>query len=83
MSTGSNSDTATTLIALVLASALMIYLMGWTGVIGVALFVVYAWFSPPPKQKTLLGQIAEGAESGCGIIVLLIVVLLLERLCGC
>ena len=83
MSVGSNSDTATTLIALALASALVIYLFKWTGVIGVAIFVLYAWFSPPTKQKSLLGQAVEGAETGCGIIVLFIVVLLLARLCGC
>ena len=78
----SNDDTASTLIALVIASALVIYLFRWTGVVGVALFVIYAWFSPP-KQKTLLGQVTEGAQTGCGLIVLFIVVLLLARLCGC
>ena len=82
MSSGSNYDTVTTLIALVIASALMIYLGGWLGAGGVAIFLLYAWFSPP-KQKTLLGQVAEGAETGCGLIVLFIVVLLLARLCGC
>lgn len=82
MSAGGNYDTATTLIALVLASALVIYLFGWTGVIGVAIFVLYAWFSPP-KQKSLLGQVTEGAQTGCGLFVLFIVVLLLARLCGC
>ena len=77
-----NDDTAITLIALVLASALVIYLFRWTGVVGVTIFVLYAWFSPP-KQKTLLGQVTEGAQTGCGLIVLFIVVLLLARLCGC
>lgn len=83
MSSGSNCDTATTLIALVLASALVIYLFGWTGVGGVLFFFLYAWFSPPPKQKTLLGQVAENAETGCGIIMRIIIVLLLAHLCGC
>ena len=77
-----DNNTVSTLIGLVLAAALLIYLFGWTGVIGVAIFVIYAWFSPP-KQKTLLGQVAEGAQTGCGLIVLFIVVLLLARLCGC
>ena len=78
-----DNNTVSTLIGLVLAAALLIYLFGWTGVGGVLLFCFYAWFSPPPKQKTLLGQAAEGAENGCGIIVLIIIVLLLARLCGC
>ena len=83
MGTGGNSDTAATLIALVLASALVIYLFGWTGVIGVAIFVIYAWFSPPPKQTTLVGQVVNAGETGCGIIILFFMVLLLARLCGC
>lgn len=83
MSVSSNNDTATTLIAFALASALVIYLFRWTGVLGVAFIVLYAWFSPPPKQKPLLGQAVDGAETGCGIIVLFIVALLLARLCGC
>lgn len=76
-------DTVTTLIALILASALMIYLMGWIGVIGVALFVVYAWFSPPPKRTTVLGQAADAWKAGCGIIMLAVIALLLARLFGC
>ena len=78
-----NDDTAITLIALVIASALVIYLFRWTGVVGVALFVIYAWFSPPLKQRPFLGQVVHAGETGCGIIVLFIVVLLLARLCGC
>ena len=78
-----NDDTAITLIALVIASALVIYLFRWTGVVGVALFVIYAWFSPPLKQRPLLGQVIHAGETGCGIIVLFIAVLLLARLCGC
>ena len=78
-----NDDTAITLIALVIASALVIYLFRWTGVVGVALFVIYAWFSPPLKQRPFLGQVIHAGETGCGIIVLFIVVLLLARLCGC
>ena len=78
-----NDDTAITLIALVIASALVIYLFRWTGVVGVALFVIYAWFSPPLKQRTFLGQVVHAGETGCGIIVLFIVVLLLARLCRC
>ena len=78
-----NDDTAVTLIALVLASALVIYLFRWTGVVGVALFVIYAWFSPPLKQRPFLGQVIHAGETGCGIIVLFIAVLLLARLCGC
>ena len=78
-----DNNTVSTLIGLVLAAALLIYLFGWTGVGGVLLFCFYAWFSPPPKQKTLPGQIAEGAETGCGVIVLIIIVLFLARLCGC
>ena len=78
-----NDDTAITLIALVIASALVIYLFRWTGVVGVALFVIYAWFSPPLKQRPFLGQVFHAGETGCGIIVLFIAVLLLARLCGC
>jgi len=78
-----NDDTAITLIALVIASALVIYLFRWTGVVGVALFVIYAWFSPPLKQRPFLGQVIHAGETGCGIIVLFIAVLLLARLCGC
>ena len=76
-------DTVTTLIALVLASALVIYLMGWTGVIGVTLFVVYAWFSPPSRRTTVLGQAADAWKAGCGIIMLAVIALLLARLAGC
>ena len=83
MSSWTKNDTAITLIALVLASALVIYLFGWTGVVGVAIFVIYAWFSPPPKQRTFLGQMVNAGATGCGIIMLFIVVLLLARLCGC
>ena len=78
-----NDDTAITLIALVIASALVIYLFRWTGVVGVALFVIYAWFSPPLKQRPFLGQVIHAGETGCGIIVLFIAVLLLARICGC
>ena len=78
-----NDDTAITLIALVVASTLVIYLFRWTGVVGVALFVVYAWFSPPLKQRPFLGQVIHAGETGCGIIALFIAVLLLARLCGC
>ena len=78
-----NDDTAITLIALVIASALVIYLFRRTGVVGVALFVIYAWFSPPLKQRPFLGQVIHAGETGCGIIMLFIVVLLLARLCGC
>ena len=78
-----NDDTAITLIALVIASALVIYLFRWTGVVGVAIFVIYAWFSPPLKQRPFLGQVIHAGETGCGIIVLFIAVLLLARLCGC
>ena len=78
-----NDDTAITLIALVIASALVIYLFRWTGVVGVALFVIYAWFSPPLKQRPFLGQVIHAGETGCGIIVLFIAVLLLAHLCGC
>ena len=78
-----NDDTAITLIALVIASALVIYLFRWTGVVGVALFVIYAWFSPPLKQRPFLGQVIHAGETGCGIIVLFIAVLLLACLCGC
>ena len=78
-----NDDTAITLIALVVASGLVIYLFRWTGVVGVALFVIYAWFSPPLKQRPFLGQVIHAGETGCGIIVLFIAVLLLARLCGC
>ena len=78
-----NDDTAITLIALVVASGLVIYLFRWTGVVGVALFVIYAWFFPPLKQRPFLGQVIHAGETGCGIIVLFIAVLLLARLCGC
>ncbi len=78
-----NDDTAITLIALVIASALVIYLFRWTGVVGVAIFVICAWFSPSLKQRPFLGQVIHAGETGCGIIVLFIAVLLLARLCGC
>ncbi len=83
VNTSGKSGTVTTLIALILASALMIYLMGWPGVVGVAIFVIYAWFSPPPKRTTVLGQAADAWRAGCGIIMLAVIALLLARLCGC
>ena len=49
-----NDDTAITLIALVIASALMIYLGGWLGVGGVAVFLIYAICSETPKETTPL-----------------------------
>ena len=74
---------AATLIALVLASALVIYLMGWVGVVGVALFVIYAYFSPPPQRTTVLGQAVDAWGAGCGIAMLAVIALLLARLFGC
>ena len=83
MNANNGNDTATTLIVLALVTALAIYLFGWTGVWGMALFVLCANFSPPSKRETLLGQIGESAENGCGIVVLIIGVFVLKHLCGC
>ena len=78
-----NDDTAITLIALVVASALMIYLGGWLGVGGVAFFLIYAICSETPKETTPLQGLKEGIKSGIGIILVILMVLLLARLCGC
>ena len=78
-----NGDTAVTLIGLVLGSALAIYLFKWTGVISVVLIVTYAWFSPPSKRKTSAEQVVNAWETGCGIIILFFIALLLAHLCGC
>lgn len=78
-----NDDTAITLIALVVASALMIYLGGWLGVGGVAVFLIYAICSETPKETTPLQGLKEGIKSGIGIILVILMVLLLARLCGC
>lgn len=78
-----SDDTAIILIAFVLASALVIYLFKWTGVISVVLFTIYACCSPPPKQRTLAGQLIDAGETGCGIIMVFIMVLLLAHLCKC
>ena len=78
-----NGDTAVTLIGLVLGSALAIYLFKWTGVISVVLIVAYEWFSPPPKRRTSAEHVVNVWETGCGIIILFFMVLLLAHLCGC
>ena len=78
-----NDDTAITLIALVVASALMIYLGGWLGVGGVAVFLIYAICSETPKETTPLQRLKEGFKSGLGIILVILMVLLLNRLAGC
>ena len=79
----SGNDAATTLIDFALGSAFVIYLWGWLGVCGVAAIIIYAWCSKPPEETTLLQEAKKGAESGCGIIVLVVMVLLLARLLGC
>ena len=61
-------DTASTLIGLVLGSALMIYLGGWLGAGGVAVFLIYAICHEPPKETTPLQGLKEGIKSGLGII---------------
>lgn len=76
-------DTASTLIGLVLGSALVIYLFKWMGVISVALFIIYAVCAPPPKRTTLWGSLVDAGETGCGFIVLIVAVLLLAHLAGC
>ena len=78
-----NGDTAITLIALVVASALMIYLGGWLGVGGVAVFLIYAICSETPKETTPLQGLKEGIKSGIGIILVILMVLLLNKLVGC
>ena len=78
-----NYDTASTLIGLVLGSALMIYLGGWLGAGGVALFLIYAICSESPKETTSLQGLKEGVKSGLGIILVILMVLLLNKLVGC
>ena len=78
-----NYDTASTLIGLVLGSALMIYLGGWLGAGGVVLFLIYAICSESPKETTPLQGLKEGVKSGLGIILVILMVLLLNKLVGC
>ena len=76
-------DTTATLIGLVLGSALMIYLGGWLGAGGVAVFLIYAICSETPKETTPLQGLKEGIKSGFGIILVILMVLLLNKLVGC
>ena len=78
-----NYDTASTLIGLILGSALMIYLGGWLGAGGVAIFLIYAICSETPKETTPLQWLKEGIKSGLGIILVIVMVLLLNKLVGC
>ena len=78
-----NYDTASTLSGLILGSALVIYLFGWTGVVGVAIFLIYAICSETPKETTPLQGLKEGIKSGLGIILVILMVLLLNKLVGC
>ena len=78
-----NYDTASTLIGLILGSALMIYLGGWLGAGGVAIFLIYAICSETPKETTPLQGLKEGIKSGLGIILVVLMVLLLNKLVGC
>ena len=77
-----NYDMASTLIGLIPGSALMIYLGGWLGAGGVAIFLIYAICSETPKETTPLQGLKEGIKSGLGIILVILMVLLLARLCG-
>lgn len=76
-------DTASTLIGLVLGSALMIYLGGWLGAGGVAVFLIYAICYEPPKETTPLQGLKEGIKSGLGIILVILTALLLIKFVGC
>ena len=76
-------DTASTLIGLVLGSLLMIYLGGWLGVGGVAVFLIYAICSGTPKETMPLQGLKEGIKSGVGIILVILMVVLLNKLVGC
>ena len=76
-------DTASTLIGLVLGSALMICLGGWLGAGGVAVFLIYAVCSETPKETTPLQGLKEGIKSGVGIFLVILMVLLLNKLVGC
>ena len=78
-----NDDTASTLIALVIGSALMIYLGGWLGAGGVAVFLIYAVCSETPKETTPLQGLKEGIKSGLGIMLVILLVLVLNKLAGC
>ena len=78
-----NYDTASTLIGLVLGSALMIYLGGWLGAGGVAVFLIYAVCSETPKETTPLQGLKEGIKSGLGIMLVILLVLVLNKLAGC
>ena len=78
-----NDDTASTLIALVIGSALMIYLGGWLGAGGVAVFLIYAVCSETPKETTPLQGLKEGIKSGLGIMPVILLVLVLNKLAGC
>ena len=76
-------DTTATLIGMAVGAALVIYLFKWMGVISVALFIIYAIYAPPPKRTTPWGSLVDAGETGCGIIVLIVAVLLLTHLVGC
>jgi len=78
-----DNNTVSTLIGLVLGSALIIYLGGWLGAGGVAVFLIYAICSETPKRTTPLQGLKEGVKSGIGIILVVLMVLLLNRLVGC
>jgi|GEM_PF-4338235 len=78
-----DNNTVSTLIGLVLGSALMIYLGGWLGAGGVAVFLIYAICSETPKETTPLRGLKEGIKSGIGIILVILMVLLLNGLVGC
>ena len=78
-----NVDTASTLIGLVIGSALMIYLGGWLGAGGVAVFLIYAVCSETPKETTPLQGLKEGIKSGLGIMLVILLVLVLNKLAGC
>ena len=70
----SNSDTAVTLIALALAAALVIYLAGWYGVAGVALFVLlaagYAASGEANRKPSALRNMMDGFRLGIGLLAL-------------
>ena len=76
-------DTTATLIGLAVGAALVIYLGGWLGAGGVALFLIYAICSESPKETTPLQGLKEGVKSGLGIILVILMVLLLNKLVGC
>ena len=84
----SNSNTAVTLIAFVLAAVLVIYLAGWFGVAGVALFALlaagYAASGEVHRKPSTVRNMKDGFRLGvglCALAVLAAVVAVILRSC--